>query len=110
MDIRVVVATNQRLRGLVSAGRFRADLYYRLAGVELQVPPLRGRRGDIVELAEYFLARHRGLRRLALSESAAEALLTYDWPGNVRELQRVVERALALSTETWWRCRTCRRS
>ena len=98
VDIRVVVATNQRLRGLVSAGRFRADLYYRLAGVELQVPPLRGRRGDIVELAEYFLVRHRGLRRLALSESAAEALLTYDWPGNVRELQRVVERALALST------------
>ena len=98
VDIRVVVATNQRLRGLVSAGRFRADLYYRLAGIELQVPPLRRRRGDIVELAEYFLVRHSGLRRLSLSESAVEALLTYDWPGNVRELQRVVERALALST------------
>ena len=98
VDIRVVVATNQRLRGLVSDGRFRADLYYRLAGVELTVPPLRRRREDIVELAEYFLARHQGLRRLALSDSAAEALLTYDWPGNVRELQRVVERALALTT------------
>ena len=98
VDIRVVVATNQRLRDLVSAGRFRADLYYRLAGVELEVPLLRCRREDIVELAEYFLARHRGLRQLVLSESTAEALLTYEWPGNVRELQRVVERALALST------------
>lgn len=99
VDIRVVVATNKCLRGLVGAGRFRADLYYRLAGVELEVPPLRRRREDILELAEYFLARHLGLRRLALSESAAEALVTYDWPGNVRELERVVERALALSRE-----------
>jgi transcriptional regulator with PAS, ATPase and Fis domain len=99
VDIRVVVATNKGLSGLVGAGRFRADLYYRLAGVELEVPPLRCRREDIVELAEYFLARHLGYRRLALSESAAEALVTYDWPGNVRELQRVVERALALSRE-----------
>ncbi len=98
VDIRVLVATNKILRGQVSAGRFRADLYYRLAGVELEVPPLRRHRDDIVELAEYFLARHRGLRRLALSPGAAEALVTYDWPGNVRELQRVIERALALST------------
>ena len=98
IDIRVVVATNQGLRGLVRVGRFRADLYYRLAGVELEVPSLRRHREDILELAEYFLARHQGVRRLALSQSAAEALLTYDWPGNVRELQRAIERALALST------------
>ena len=98
VDIRMVVATNKRLRGLVSAGRFRADLYYRLAGVELEVPSLRRHREDIVELAEYFLARHRRLRQLALSASAAEALLIYDWPGNVRELQRVIERGLVLST------------
>ena len=98
VDIRVVVATNKCLRGLVSDGQFRADLYYRLAGVELEVPSLRRHREDILELAEYFLARHRGLRQLTLSESAAEALLTYDWPGNVRELQRVIERALALTT------------
>ena len=98
VDIRMVVATNKGLRGLVSAGRFRADLYYRLAGVELEVPSLRRHREDIVELAEYFLARHRRLRQLALSASAAEALLIYDWPGNVRELQRVIERGLALST------------
>ena len=99
VDIRIVVATNQRLRRLADEGRFRTDLYYRLAGVELQAPPLRQRREDIVSLAEHFLARHDGLRRLALSESAADALRTHDWPGNVRELQRVVERALALATE-----------
>ncbi len=99
VDIRIVVATNQRLRRLADEGHFRTDLYYRLAGVELHVPPLRQRREDIISLAEHFLARHDGLRRLALSESAADALRTHDWPGNVRELQRVVERALALATE-----------
>ena len=97
VDIRIVVATNQRLEGLVRAGRFRTDLYYRLAGVELNVPPLRQRREDVVELADHFLTRHHGLRRLSLSQSAGDTLLTYDWPGNVRELQRVVERALALA-------------
>ena len=99
VDIRIVVATNQRLRKLADEGHFRTDLYYRLAGVELHVPPLRQRREDVISLAEHFLARHDGLRRLALSESAADALRTHDWPGNVRELQRVVERALALATE-----------
>ena len=98
VDIRIVVATNQRLQGLVEAGRFRTDLYYRLAGVELHVPPLRQRREDIVELADHFLTRHRGLRHLSLSQGAADALRNHDWPGNVRELQRVVERALALAT------------
>ncbi len=97
VDIRVVVATNRSLRDLVATGRFRADLFYRLAGVELRVPPLRRRRDDIVELAEHFLARHHDIRRLVLSNSAVEALLSYDWPGNVRELQRVIERAVALA-------------
>ncbi len=99
VDIRIVVATNQRLRELADKGRFRTDLYYRLAGVELHVPPLRHRREDVIALAEHFLARNDGLRRLTLSESAADALRTHDWPGNVRELQRVVERALTLATE-----------
>ena len=98
VDIRIVVATNQRLHGLVQTGRFRTDLYYRLAGVELNVPPLRQRRDDIVELTGHFLTRHHGLRRLTLSQSAADALRSHDWPGNVRELQRIVERALALAT------------
>ena len=97
VDIRIVVATNQRLQGLVQAGRFRTDLYYRLAGVELGVPPLRQRREDVVELAHHFLSRHQGVRRLTLAQSAADALRNHDWPGNVRELQRVVERAVALT-------------
>ena len=97
VDLRLVVATNQPLLGLVGSGRFRADLYYRLAGVELDVPALRQRREDVVELVEYFLARHDAMRRMTLSPDASEALKSYDWPGNVRELQRVVERALALA-------------
>ena len=97
VDVRLVVATNQRLRGLVDEGRFRAGLYYRLAGVKLLVPPLRERREDVVELANYFLARHEHLRHVSLSDSALEALVMYEWPGNVRELQRAIERIVALN-------------
>jgi DNA-binding NtrC family response regulator len=97
VDIRIVAATNRGLRDLVDRGLFRADLYYRLSGVDLRVPSLRERRSDILELASHFLSRHRSTRALSLSDSAANALLTYDWPGNVRELERVVERAVALS-------------
>jgi transcriptional regulator with PAS, ATPase and Fis domain len=81
----------------VELGRFRLDLYYRLHGVEVQVPPLRARREDIGELARYFLERHRYVRHLQLSKAAADALLVYDWPGNVRELERVIERGVALA-------------
>ncbi len=97
VDIRIVAATNRGLRELVDRGLFRADLYYRLSGVDLRVPTLRERRSDILELASHFLSRHRATRALRLSDSAASALLTYDWPGNVRELERVVERAVALA-------------
>ena len=97
VDTRVVVATNRPLRELVALGRFRPDLYYRLNGVDVPVPPLRSRRDDIVELAEYFLDRYRLVRPLQLSESARDALVAYDWPGNVRELERVMERGIALA-------------
>jgi len=97
VNTRIVVATNRPLAGLVADGRFRMDLYYRLHGVEVQVPPLRERREDVIELAQYFLERHRGVRRLRLSEAAVDALLAYHWPGNVRELERVMERAVALA-------------
>ena len=100
VDARLIVATNQSLRKLVTAGRFRADLYYRLSGLEIQVPPLRDRQRDIVALADRFLGRLRTLRQVQLSQSAIDALLTYDWPGNVRELERVIERAVALATST----------
>ncbi len=97
VNTRVVAATNKGLSGLVEAGLFRADLFYRLAGIEVHVPPLRDRREDILELATYFLERHRHSRRLDLSRPAADALLMYDWPGNVRELERMMERTLALT-------------
>ena len=97
VNTRIVAATNRPLSALVAQGLFRSDLYYRLSGVEIHVPPLRRRRDDVPELARYFLARHRHLRDLALSIGALDALLTYEWPGNVRELERVIERAVALA-------------
>jgi two-component system, NtrC family, response regulator HydG len=96
VNARIVAATNRPLSDLVARGLFRSDLYYRLSGVEITVPPLRERRADILELARYFLERHRSTRSLMLSPGAEEALCAYDWPGNVRELERVIERAVAL--------------
>jgi transcriptional regulator with PAS, ATPase and Fis domain len=97
VNTRIIVATNRPLSSLVEHGRFRLDLYYRLHGVDVQVPPLRERREDVVELARYFLDRHRLVRPLQLSAAAVDALVAYDWPGNVRELERVIERAVALA-------------
>ena len=97
INTRIVAATNQSLAALAQRSLFRADLFYRLSGVELHVPPLRSRRDDILELARYFLAKHRATRPLELSNVAADALLTYDWPGNVRELERLMEAAVALA-------------
>jgi DNA-binding NtrC family response regulator len=97
IDTRIIVATNRSLLSLVEQGRFRLDLFYRLNGIDIQVPPLRARREDILELSRYFLDRHRMFRPLGLSEAVADALVAYDWPGNVRELERVIERAVALA-------------
>ena len=97
VDTRIVVASNRSLATLVEQGRFRLDLYYRLNGVDIQVPPLRHRKEDVIELARHFLERHRTFRPLSLSIAATDALLAYDWPGNVRELERVIERAVALA-------------
>ena len=97
VDTRIVAATNKPLGALVDARMFRADLFYRLAGIEVHVPPLRDRREDILELSLYFLERLRNCRHLELSRPAVDALLIYDWPGNVRELERMMERAVALT-------------
>lgn len=99
VDTRVVAATNRSLHEMVAAGRFRADLYYRLAGVEVIVPPLRARREDIPQLIQHFLSMHGG-PTVTLVPAAVDALMAYDWPGNVRQLLRVVERALALATSS----------
>lgn len=96
VDIRIVAATNRSLASLVEQRLFRPDLFYRLSGVDIRVPTLRERRPDILELARYFLERHRTTRPLRLSAGAADALMTHDWPGNVRELERLMERAVAL--------------
>jgi two-component system NtrC family response regulator len=97
VDIRVIAATNRNLEGLITDGLFRADLFHRLNGVEIHVPPLRRRKEDILQLAAHFLERYRPSRVLELSSAAAEALQVYAWPGNVRELQRVLERLIALA-------------
>jgi two-component system response regulator HydG len=97
VDIRIIAATNKSLAELVHCQLFRVDLFYRLSGVDVRVPTLRERRTDAMELAVYFLERHRSTRVLRLSAAAAEALITYDWPGNVRELERLMERAVTLA-------------
>lgn len=95
VDTRIVVATNRPLATLCEKGLFRSDLYYRLSGVDVRVPPLRSRKEDILELAQYFLSRHSGRRRLVLSPAASDGLMAYEWPGNVRELERMIEGAIA---------------
>jgi len=99
LDVRVMAATNRRLRADVADGRFREDLYYRLNVFPLQLLPLRGRRDDILPLAMRLLALYcrPGARIPALQADAAQLLLTHAWPGNVRELENVMQRALVLS-------------
>ena len=97
VDTRIVAATNRSLQSMVGAGRFRADLYYRIAGVEVFVPPLRSRREDIPLLVEHFLAKHAQGPPLRLTPAALEALVAFEWPGNVRQLARTLERIVALA-------------
>jgi len=100
VDVRLIAATNADLRAEVAAGRFREDLLFRLNTIELQLPPLRERREDILPLAQYFLRRHAaryGKQRAGISAEAAQLLRGYDWPGNVRELDHAVERAVLLA-------------
>jgi transcriptional regulator with PAS, ATPase and Fis domain len=99
-DVRVVAATNRELEEELKAGRFREDLYYRLNVVTIRLPPLRERREDVAELAEYFLATRRlGPEPYRLQPEALAALVRYDWPGNVRELANVLERAQILAED-----------
>lgn len=96
-DVRIVVAANQPLRALVDAGRFREDLYYRLEGVGVTVPPLRDRGRDILRLARHFVTRtSRGEARL--TAAAERELREHRWPGNVRELEQEMRRAVVLRT------------
>jgi transcriptional regulator with PAS, ATPase and Fis domain len=100
VDIRIIAATNQSLLKRMEEGSFRTDLFYRLNVASLQMPPVRERGEDILQLADYFLQEfntkfHKRFRGLA--EGAKELFLGYSWPGNVRELRNILERAVLLS-------------
>lgn len=100
-EARVIAATHRDLEKLVSIGQFREDLYYRLRVVEIRVPPLRDRMGDVPLLAEHLLnkaAEATGSRPLHLAAETSEALMSHDWPGNVRELENTLMRAAVLAT------------
>ncbi|MDP6445384.1 MAG: sigma-54 dependent transcriptional regulator, partial [Pirellulaceae bacterium] len=99
VDVRVLAATHRDIRGLVAKQEFREDLYYRLRVIELNIPPLRDREDDSLELAVTFLERFRretGRGPARFSKAAAQAIRSYGWPGNVRELKNAVERAVVL--------------
>ncbi len=101
IDVRVISATHQDLRQAMDEGWFREDLYFRIRGVELRVPPLRERKGDVLLLAEYFLekfAERMGCEPPRLAVDAADRLLAHGWSGNVRELEHVVAAAAAMRT------------
>jgi DNA-binding NtrC family response regulator len=102
VDVRIIAATHQDLESAIADGHFREDLYYRIKGVELHVPPLRTRHEDIILLAQFFLNRLSGkLPQVpALATDGVDRLLTYPWPGNVRELDHVVTAAATLAGGT----------
>lgn len=101
VDVRIIAATNRNLEEEVRAGRFRADLFYRLNVLPLHTPPLRRRRSDIPQLAMFFAARFArrfGRSVNSISQDTLDRMMNYHWPGNIRELQNLIERAVILST------------
>lgn len=100
VNVRIISATNRTLSKEVEAGRFREDLYFRLNVLEIEMPPLKARKQDILKLAGHFIARfcaRQGCPPKPLSEEARTVIVNYDWPGNVRQLENTVNRALVLS-------------
>jgi two-component system response regulator AtoC len=100
VDVRFIAATNKDLAAEVDAGRFRRDLYFRLAGASFTIPPLRERKDEVLPLAESFVASASGPlgRQFVLAEDAKQWLAAHDWPGNIRELRNACERAVLLAT------------
>jgi formate hydrogenlyase transcriptional activator len=109
-DVRVIAATNRDLTAAIAAGRFRADLFYRLNVFPIEVPPLRKRKGDIPMLVEYFVKRYAektGKQIRKIDKNTLELCQSYPWPGNIRELQNIVERSVILcGGDTFWIERT----
>ncbi len=99
VDIRLLAATNRDLEEMVEAGKFRADLFYRLKVIEIELPPLRERREDLPELVTALLARH-GLEKVKFARDALSTLARYPFPGNIRELEHIIQRTTALARST----------
>jgi DNA-binding NtrC family response regulator len=100
LDVRVVAATHRDLRKQITDGKFREDLFYRLNVLEIALPPLRERKGDITLLVDHFIRRYAEENRkqiAGIEESALQELIRYDWPGNIRELENIIERAVVLA-------------
>lgn len=108
-DVRIIAATNRDLSAEVAAGRFRADLYHRLSGYPIKVPPLRERGQDVLMLAGHFMEVERrrfglsstGIASVRMDKEARDALMAYEWPGNVRELEYLVSRAMLRARARW---------
>ncbi|HSP86866.1 MAG TPA: sigma-54 dependent transcriptional regulator [Ignavibacteriaceae bacterium] len=102
VDVRIIAATNKNLEREVEAGRFRDDLYFRLKAVTLSIPPLRKRKEDIPELAEFFINSYSSINKRkspVLTDEALNVLKNYSWPGNIRELKNTLETAIALDND-----------
>jgi two-component system response regulator FlrC len=100
LDIRIIATTNRDLKEEVQSGNFREDLYYRLNGINIELPSLKGLKEDIISLSNFFLEKYAKLYNKGqkkLSSDAQKVLINYDWPGNIRELKHTMERAVILS-------------
>jgi DNA-binding NtrC family response regulator len=100
VDVRLIASTNRDLQSLIKQGKFREDLYYRLAVVNIEIPPLRERKEDIAGLTDYFLAKYKeeaGKDVQGISSAAMKGLLNYAWPGNVQELENMIKKAVIFS-------------
>jgi DNA-binding NtrC family response regulator len=102
VDVRVICATNKKLREEIAKGAFREDLYYRINVMTISLPPLRNRKSDIPLLVEHFIrsSRHPNADKIRVTSEVLEAFSEYDWPGNVRELSNVIERAIILANNS----------
>src|SRR6185295_7417281 len=103
VDVRLIAATHRDVEALVANGQLREDLYYRLKGIELELPPLRDRREDIPHLVRYFVDQFcakESIRTPAITRDASALLLEHDYPGNVRELQNLIEGAVSLASDS----------
>src|SRR5512134_987800 len=98
-DVRVIAATHHNLEKMVRENRFREDLFYRLNVIQINIPPLRKRKDDVLALAEFFMQKYQGsdAKKKILTPETLKILRAYDWPGNVRELENAVQRAITLS-------------